>query len=271
MRVLFYSTSPAQARIGGSSIGPYPERMKQQLALENKVCLVTGGTRGIGRAIAEMLLEEGAMVVVCSRWPDSVNRAVSEMAARWPGKVKGKAADVSVHEDVRALFEFVDRETGGLDVLVNNAGVGIFAKVSRITLEEWDKMIHTNLTGALYCSREALSRFANRSAGYIVNISSLAGKNAFAGGAAYNASKFGLNGFSEALLMDTRYDNVRVSTVMPGSVATEFGRAEAGGNVGEDWKVHPEDVAQVVRLLLQMPERTMVSQVEIRPAKPKRS
>jgi len=252
--------------------------MKQQLALENKVCLVTGGTRGIGRAIAEMLLEEGAMVVVCSRWPDSVNRAVSEMAARWPGKVKGKAADVSVHEEVRALFEFVDRETGGLDVLVNNAGVGIFAKVSRIALEEWDKMIHTNLSGAFYCSREALSRFANRGAGYIVNISSLAGKNAFAGGAAYNASKFGLNGFSEALLMDTRYDNVRVSTVMPGSVATEFGtsvselgRDEAARDRADGWKIHPEDVAGVVRMLMQMPERTIVSQVEIRPAKPKRS
>jgi NADP-dependent 3-hydroxy acid dehydrogenase YdfG len=240
--------------------------------------MVTGGTRGIGRAIAEMLLAEGAMVVVCGRWPDSVTRAVSEMAARWPGKVKGKAADVSVHEEVHALFEFVDRETGGLDVLVNNAGVGIFAKVSRITVHEWDKMIHTNLNGAFYCSREALYRFAQRTAGYIINISSLAGKNAFAGGTGYNASKFGLNGFSEALLMDTRYDNVRVSTIMPGSVATEFGtsvselgKGEAASNQGEDWKVHPEDVAAVVRMLLQMPERTMVSQVEIRPAKPKRS
>jgi len=265
--------------LAGGSIGrPYPESMKQQQSLENKVCLVTGGTRGIGRAIAEMLLAEGAMVVVCGRWPDSVTRAVAEMDARWPSKVKGKAADVSEHEDVHALFEFVDRETGGLDVLVNNAGVGIFAKASQIKLDEWHKMIQTNLSGAFYCSREALSRFASRGAGYIVNISSLAGKNAFAGGAAYNASKFGLNGFSEALLIDTRYDNVRVSTVMPGSVATEFGRGAAGGDAGtasfaqeEDWKVHPEDVAGVVRMLLQMPERTIVSQVEIRPAKPKRS
>src|SRR4029079_15961247 len=127
-------------------------------------------------------------------------------------------------------------------------------KVSRLTVEDWDKMIQTNLNSAFYCSREALSRFANRSAGYIVNISSLAGKNAFAGGAAYNASKFGLNGFSEAVLMDTRYDNVRVSTVMPGSVATEFGRAEVGGNVGEDWKGHPEDLAQVFRRLCPLQE-----------------
>jgi 3-oxoacyl-[acyl-carrier protein] reductase len=241
--------------------------------LENKVCLVTGGTRGIGRAIAEMLLEEGAVVVVCGRWPDTVTRAVSAMEARWPGKVKGKAADVSQYEQVRGLFEFVDHEAGvsGLDILVNNAGVGVFAKVSRIALEDWDKMIHTNLTGAFYCSREALSRFDNRGGGYIVNVSSLAGKNAFAGGTAYNASKFGLNGFSEALLLDTRYDNVRVSTVMPGSVATEFGASEAGGDLVESWKVHPEDVADVVRMLLRMPERTMVSQVEIRPAKPRRT
>ena len=245
--------------------------MESAKILENKVCLVTGGTRGIGRAIAEMRLSEGALVVVCSRWPDSVTRAVSEMEAVWPGKVKGKAADVSEHEEVRALFEFVDREAGGLDVLINNAGAGIFAKVSRLTVEDWDKMIHTNLNSAFYCSHEALTRFASRGAGYIVNISSLAGKNAFAGGAAYNASKFGLNGFSEALLLDTRYDNVRVSTVLPGSVATEFGRNEGNADLGKDWKVHPEDVAAVVRTLLAMPDRTMVSQVEIRPAKPKRS
>ena len=247
--------------------------MKTGNVLENKVCLVTGGTRGIGRAIAEMLLDEGAVVVVCGRWPDTVTKAVSEMETRWPGKVKGKAADVSQYEQVVALFDFLDRESGGraLDVLVNNAGVGVFAKVSRITLEDWDKMIHTNLTGAFYCSREALSRFAIGGSGYIVNMSSLAGKNAFAGGAAYNASKFGLNGFSEALLLDTRYDNVRVSTVMPGSVATEFGKDDAGGDSGESWKVHAEDVAEVVRMLLKMPERTMVSQVEIRPAKPHRT
>ncbi len=245
--------------------------MKNPESMKKKVCLVTGGTRGIGRAIAEMLLAEGALVVVCSRWPDSVSRAVSEMAANWPGKVKGKAADVSEHEQVRALFEFVDREAGGLDVLINNAGAGIFGKVSQITLAEWDKMIQTNLNSAFYCSREALTRFAKRGAGYIVNISSLAGKNAFTGGAAYNASKFGLNGFSEALLLDTRYDNVRVSTVLPGSVATEFGGKEGSADLGQDWKVHPEDVAAVVRTLLAMPQRTTVSQVEIRPAKPKRS
>jgi len=234
-----------------------------------KVCLVTGGTRGIGRAIAEMLLNEAALVVVCGRTPAGVGQSVAEMEARWPGKVKGKAADVKDYEAVQQLFAFVDREFGGLDVLVNNAGTGKFSKVSQLSVEEWQQMIGTNLTGAFYCSREALPRMGTRGAGYIVNISSLAGKNAFAGGSAYNASKFGLNGFSEAMMLDVRYDNVRVSTVMPGSVATGFGSGAVGE--GADWKVHPEDVAEIVRMLLKMPGRTMVSQVEVRPARPKQA
>jgi 3-oxoacyl-[acyl-carrier protein] reductase len=255
---------------------PYAESMKTTESLHNKVCLVTGGTRGIGRAIAEMLLEEGALVVICGQRPESVNQAVTEMGSRYSGKVKGKAADVRDHEAVRALFEFVDREFGGpdqgpghgLDVLINNAGVGMFAKVSEISPEQWAATIGTNLTGAFFCSREALLRFGTGGGGYIVNISSLAGKHAFAGGAAYNASKFGLNGFSEALMLDARYDNVRVSTIMPGSVATQFGSGNAGD--GAEWKVWPEDVAEVVGMLLRMPARTLLSQVEIRPTKPKR-
>jgi 3-oxoacyl-[acyl-carrier protein] reductase len=237
-------------------------------SLQNKVALVTGASRGIGRAIAKMLLREGASVAICGRDPEAVSRSVAELATEAPpGKVKGKAADVKDHEQVRALFEFVDREFGGLDFLVNNAGVGKFAKVRDVSVEDWHATIETNLTGAFYCSREALFRFGNRGGGYIVNISSLAGKNAFAGGAAYNASKFGLNGFSEALMLDVRYDNVRVSTIMPGSVATQFG----GGDSGSDWKIWPEDVAQIVRALLEMPERTLISRVEVRPSRPKRS
>lgn len=236
--------------------------------LENKICLVTGGTRGIGRAIAEMLLAEGARVVICGQRPEGISQAVEEMSARWPGKVRGKAADVIDHEAVAALFAFADQEFGGLDVLVNNAGSGKFAKISELSIEDWHRMLNGNLSGVFYCSREALSRFATRGGGYIVNISSLAGKNSFAGGTAYNASKFGLNGMSEAMMLDVRYDNVRVSTVMPGSVATAFGSGDAAA--GSDWKVHPEDVAAIVKMLLNMPERTMVSQVEVRPSRPKR-
>jgi 3-oxoacyl-[acyl-carrier protein] reductase len=234
--------------------------------LTDQVCLVTGGTRGIGRAIAKMLLLEGAAVAICGQRQDSVDSAVAELAAETAGKVKGKAADVKNHEEVGELFRFVDAEFGGLDVLVNNAGIGVFRHVRELSIEEWKRTIETNLYGAYFCSREALFRFGTRSGGYIVNISSLAGANAFAGGAAYNASKFGLTGLTEAMMQDVRNENVRVSTIMPGSVATGFG----GQADGSDWKIWPEDIAEIVHVLLQLPARALVSRVEVRPAKPKR-
>jgi 3-oxoacyl-[acyl-carrier protein] reductase len=236
--------------------------------MTNKICLVTGATRGIGRAIAKMLLEEGAHVAICGRQQSAVDEAVAELHAETGGKVAGKAADVRNHEDVAGLFQFVDTHFGGLDVLVNNAGLGVFRSVSDLTVEEWQLTLETNLSGVFYCCREAFPRFQTRGGGYIVNISSLAGKNPFAGGSAYNASKFGLNGFSEAMMLDKRNDNVRVSYIMPGSVATEFGGHDA--DLGSDWKIHPEDVAEIARTLLKMPERTLISRVEVRPAKPKR-
>ena len=229
--------------------------------LEGKIAAVTGGTRGIGRAIAERLLAEGARVAICGRSADAVERAVREMGER----CAGVAADVARPEEVSKFFRLIDERFGALDILVNNAGVGIFRNVRDTTVEEWHAQIDTNLNGAFYCSREALQRFGNPRGGYIINISSLAGKNPFAGGAAYNASKFGLNGFSEAMMLDHRYDNVRVSYVMPGSVATEFGAGVA------EWKIAPQDVAEVVVLLLRMPVRTTVSRVEIRPSKPKKA
>ena len=221
-----------------------------------------------------MLSMEGAQVIICGRRQDSVDRAAQELAQETAGKVAGKAADVKDHEQVGELFQFIDARFGGLDVLVNNAGVGVFRPVTDLTLEEWRSALDTNLSGAFYCSREALFRFVTRGGGYIVNISSLAGANAFAGGAAYNASKFGLNGFSEAMMQDVRSSNVRVSTVMPGSVATEFGKHSQPLDAlvpaqGSEWKVWPEDVAEVVRMLLKMPARTLVSRVEVRPLKTK--
>jgi 3-oxoacyl-[acyl-carrier protein] reductase len=243
-------------------------------ALAGKVCLVTGGTRGIGRAITEMLLAEGASVAICGRRQESVDRAIGELTAGGagrgsPDKVAGKAADVRNHAEVGALFQFVDQHFSGLDVLVNNAGVGVFRTVGELAVEEWKSTIETNLSGVFYCSREALFRFVTRGGGYIVNISSLAGSNAFAGGAAYNASKFGLNGLSEAMMQDVRSENVRVSTIMPGSVATQFGGHDEDS--GSDWKVWSEDVAEIVRTLLKMPTRTLVSRVEMRPSKPRKS
>jgi 3-oxoacyl-[acyl-carrier protein] reductase len=239
-------------------------------SLVNKVSLVTGGTRGIGRAIARMLLTEGAEVAICGRRQELVESAVRELAAETGGKVKGKVADVKNHDQVGELFQFVDTHFGGLDVLVNNAGVGVFRPVQDLTLEEWRSTIDTNLSGVFYCSREALFRFVTKGGGYIVNISSLAGANAFAGGSAYSASKFGLTGFSEAMMQDVRSENVRVSYVMPGSVATEFGGHGVDGE-GSNWKIWPEDVADIVRMLLKMPVRTLISRVEVRPLKTSQS
>ena len=236
--------------------------------LSNLVCLVTGATRGIGRAIASMLLQEGASVAICGRRQEAVDEAVNTLRTETGGKVAGKAADVRNYEQVGALFQFIDESFGGLDVLVNNAGVGVFRSITELSIQDWQYTIETNLSGVFYCSREALFRFGTRGGGYIVNMSSLAGKNPFAGGAAYNASKFGLTGLSEAMMLDKREENVRVSYIMPGSVATEFGGH--GADAGSEWKIWPDDVAEIVRMLLRMPKRTLISRVEVRPARPKR-
>ena len=181
------------------------------------------------------------------------------------GRVFGEPADVTEVAQVSSFFRAVDEQFGGLDILVNNAGEGVFRKVAEMTPEEWRRNIDLNLNGPFYCSREALSRFQKRGGGFIVNISSLAGKNAFSGGAGYNASKFGLNGFSEAMMLDHRHDNVRVSAILPGSVDTEF-----DGPEGASWKIAPQDIAEIVLSVLRMPARTLISRVEVRPAKPKK-
>jgi 3-oxoacyl-[acyl-carrier protein] reductase len=232
--------------------------------LTGKNALVTGGTRGIGLAVAEALLSAGASVAICGRSQETLKSAVSQLTNKSKSKVLGKVADVRRNTEVADLFTLIDREMGGLDVLVNNAGVGVFKSTADLSVDDWQKTIETNLSGVFYCCREGLPRLKQRGGGYIVNISSLAGKNAFAGGAAYNASKFGLNGFSEAMMLDHRYENVRVSYVMPGSVDTEFG--SAGGRA--DWKIAPEDIGEIVLMLLRMPERTLVSRVEVRPSRP---
>jgi len=226
--------------------------------------LVTGGTRGIGLAVAEALLGAGANVAICGRSEETVKSAVSQLTNRAKSKVVGKVADVRRNTEVADLFTWIDRELGNLDIVVNNAGVGVFKSTAELSVEDWQKTVETNLSGVFYSCREALLRLKQRGGGYIINISSLAGKNAFAGGAAYNASKFGLNGFSEAMMLDHRYDKVRVSYVMPGSVNTEF----SSGAARADWKIAPEDIGEIVLMLLRLPARTLVSRVEVRPSKP---
>ncbi len=232
--------------------------------LDGKYAIVTGGTRGIGRAIAERLLDEGASVAICGRTASSTQAAVQQLRAH--GNAIGMSADVADPASVANFFEFTTRNFPGLDIAILNAGVGVFRKAGDLTIEEWRSVVETNLSGVFYCSHESLRLMKQRGGGYIINISSLAGKNPFSGGAAYNASKFGLNGFSEAMMLDHRYDNIRVSYIMPGSVATEFGAGDSSG----DWKIAPDDIAEIVAGLLHLPERTLVSRVEVRPSKPKK-
>ncbi|MBI4905859.1 MAG: SDR family oxidoreductase [Acidobacteria bacterium] len=230
--------------------------------LMGKKAIVTGGSKGIGKAIARMLVESGADVAICGRTEQAVQAAVAELQATAKGKVFGAVCDITDAASVLKFFALTDDLLGSLDVLVNNAGIGLFRPVAEMTEVDWQRVVDTNLTGVFRCCHAAMQRFRANGKGFIVNISSLAGKNAFAGGAAYNASKFGLNGFSEALMLDHRNENIRVCTVMPGSVSTEFG----GGCA--DWKIQPQDIAEVVRMVLSMPERTMVSAVEMRPSRP---
>ena len=237
--------------------------------LKGRKALVTGGSKGIGFAIAEALLSEGADVVLCGRDKHAVESAVSQLKKNaGDHKVAGQTTDVSNSNEVAELFRFVDRELSGLDILINNAGSGTFRAAAELTVEEWDAVIGTNLSGVFYCSREALARFRTGNGGWIINISSLAGRNPFAGGSAYNASKFGLNGFSEAVMLDHRNDNVRVSYIMPGSVDTGFsGHAAAAKS---EWKIAPEDIAEITLDILRKPARTLVSRVEVRPSRPQK-
>jgi 3-oxoacyl-[acyl-carrier protein] reductase len=238
-------------------------------SLAGKFAVVTGGTRGIGRAIAERLLREGVGVAVCGRTSDAVDRAVEELQPL--GRVFGAAADVTHPTAVGKFFQAVDQAFGGIDILVNNAGAAHFTKIGEMTGEDWHRHIDLNLNGPFHCSREALPRMIHRGGGSIVNISSLAAKNAFSGGAAYNAAKAGLNAFTEALMLDHRHDNIRVTTVMPGSVDTGFsgsGKEKRSGDTS--WMIAPEDVAEIVAMVLRMPVRTMVSSVEVRPSRPRK-
>jgi NAD(P)-dependent dehydrogenase (short-subunit alcohol dehydrogenase family) len=233
------------------------EIVEGAMELKGRVAVVTGGTKGIGRAITEALLEKGLRVVVGARTEEDVAAAAESLGEA----VRGVVCDVRSPEDCRRLVETAVDEFGGLDVLVNNAGIGIFKSVEELTSDEWDTVLHTNLDGVFYCSHAAIPAL-KQGGGWIINIGSLAGKNAFPEGAAYNASKFGLIGFSEALMQEVRHDGIRVSYIMPGSVATS-------GFSGEgDWKIQPEDLGQMVVDLLMTPDRTLPSRIEVRPSQP---
>lgn len=205
-------------------------------------------------------------VAISSRHEADLKEAARQLGGN---QVLGVKADVRDAADAQRLVDETVRRFGGLDVLVNNAGIGRFANVADMPLDDWRHIIDTNLSGVFYCSRAAIPAMKARGAGFIVNISSLAGKNPFTGGAAYCASKAGLNAFSEALMQEVRHDNIRVSYVMPGSVSTGFGDRGSAGEA--DWKLTPEDVARVVVDLIAHDARSLPSRVELRPSRPRKS
>ena len=237
----------------------------------SRVTFITGGTRGIGFALAEALLKEGDHVAITGTSTDSVVRAEHRLAASIgnPGRIAGIVCDVRDAGTVELAVQTVVARFGGLDALVNNAGVGVGAPVAELPHDEWNRIIETNLTGVFHCCRAAIPHLRARGGGWIVNVSSLAAKNAFVGGAAYCASKAGLNAFSETLMQELRYDNIRVTGVMPGSVATGFMGREEGS--GAEWKLLPEDVAQAIVDVMNHPARSLPSRVEIRPSRPKKT
>jgi NAD(P)-dependent dehydrogenase (short-subunit alcohol dehydrogenase family) len=237
--------------------------------IHGKLSLVTGGSRGIGFAIARALMENGSDVFICATNRDRLDSALGYLQKRYETRAEGTLCDVGDHEQVRAMFQEMERRLGGVDILVNNAGIGSFNTVEKMTTHEWRTTLETNLSGLFHCCHEAIPVMKRRGGGYIINIGSLAGKNAFPGGAAYNASKFGLIGFSEALMQEVRFDHIRVSYVMPGSVNTEFGTSSPD-EAAKTWKLLPEDVAISVINLLQMDARALASRVELRPSEPKK-
>jgi 3-oxoacyl-[acyl-carrier protein] reductase len=248
-----------------STSSPTASGEVQARTLQSTVAVVTGGSRGIGLAIARAFVSRGARVVITGR----DQKHLDEAAALAPEAMHAVRADVGNAEEAGRAIDAAVQAFGGLDVLVNNAGVGRFANAVDMTVAQWQQTIDTNLSGVFYCCHAAIPHLRRRGSGWIINISSLAGQNPFAGGAAYCASKAGLNAFTEALMQEVRYDGIRVSCIMPGSVATGFSGPRGSGEA--DWKIAPEDVADLVLELVTFPSRSLPSRIEVRPSRPKKS
>lgn len=233
--------------------------------LKNKTALITGGNKGIGYGVAEALLNEGMNVAITSRSQERADAAAEKLKAEHGDRVLALASDVRDEAEQRRAVQAATEHFGAIDVLVANAGVGHFASIEYLSTEQWNEVIDINLTGVFFSVKSCLEEL-RKSKGYIITIASLAGTNFFAGGAAYNASKFGLVGFTQAIMLDLRNEGIKVSTVMPGSVATYFN--DRVPSEKDAWKIQPEDIGQIVVDLLQMPARTLPSKVEVRPSIP---
>jgi len=233
--------------------------------IQGKTALITGGSKGIGYGIAEMMLKEGMNVAITSRHQETADLAARQLSSIGPGKLIAIAADVRDFDAQKNAVAKTLEAFGSLDVLIANAGLGHFAPITTLTPEQWHETMDTNLTGVFYSLKAAVDALI-QSKGYFISIASLAGTNFFAAGAAYNASKFGLVGFTQAVMLDLRDAGVKCSTIMPGSVATHFNNHEP--NPSDTWKIQPEDLGQLVVDLLKMNPRTLPSKIEVRPSQP---
>ncbi|NAS30603.1 SDR family oxidoreductase [Flavobacteriaceae bacterium R38] len=235
-------------------------------SLKGKIALITGGSKGIGYGIAEVMLKQGMKVAITGRDLETVEKAASELN-KLEGEAIGIQADVRNLKSQEEAVHKIITTWGQIDVLIANAGIGHFASIEDLSAEQWNETIDTNLTGVFYSVKATVEQL-KKSKGYIFTISSLAGTNFFANGTAYNASKFGLTGFTQALMLDLRQYDVKVSTIMPGSVSSYFnGRTPEEGS---DWRIQSEDLGQIIVDLLKIHPRTLPSKVEIRPSKPPR-
>lgn len=233
--------------------------------IQDKIVLITGGSKGIGFGIAEVLMEKKMKVAITSRSGERAREAAEKLNKEGRGEAIGIGADVRNLADQQKAVKTVVDHWGGLDALVANAGLGHFTSIEDMSEEQWKETIETNLTGVFNSVKAAIPEL-KKTRGYIITIGSLAGTNFFAGGSAYNASKFGLTGFSQAIMLDLRHEGIKVSTIMPGSVASYFNRNDPG--MGDDWKIQPEDIGELVVDLLQMHPRTLPSKIEVRPSIP---
>lgn len=233
--------------------------------LSARAAIVTGGSEGIGKAIAAAMAREGASVMLTSRSQERAEAAAEELDGAHPGAVRGMACDVRDMGACEALVAATLEAFGGLDVLVNNAGLGIFKTIQEMTVEEYRLQVDTNLTGVFHITKAALKPLMAADDAWIINVGSLASRNSFSRGVGYNASKFGLLGMTEAMMLDLRYEGIRTSILMPGSVNTDF-----SDHPDRPWAIQPEDLGETVLQLLSYPGQTLLSRVEVRPSQPPR-
>ena len=236
------------------------------MSLKDKTALITGGTKGIGLGIAEAMLEAGMKVMITGRKKSSVNAVVKRLSSKYEDSIMGHAGNVTDMKSQRAAVSALKKKWKKLDVLIANAGVGHFHNIEELTAKQWHEVIDVNLTGVFYSCKAAIPSL-KKTKGYIITIASLAGCNFFARGTAYNASKFGLVGFTQAMMLDLRPHDIKCTTIMPGSVSTHFNN-RIPNKKKEAWKIQPEDIGQMVTDLLRMPARTLPSKVEVRPSRP---